>query len=331
MFFPRRTTVAVAASAALLSLVAACGGGSASDGGGDGSVTIGALSNGAAQESTIQVPTVDAIRNELPQQIRDGGVLNVGLGLLPAGSPPLGFTGTDDKTLTGVEPDLARSIGAVLGLKVNLTDATWENMFVGIDSGRTDVGISNITDTEERKKKYDFATYRQDNLALETLASNPLTFTGDPSVLAGKRIYVGAGTNQEKILLQWKAQLQAQGKDIDVEYFPDNNAVELALASGKIDAAFEPNPEVAYNVTQSAHTPTPKRSAGTYSGAGASLQGLIAATTKKDNGLVKPLADAINYLIANGQYQKVLATWNLSNEAVKTSEINPPGLPITNS
>ena len=208
MFFPRRTTLAVAASAALLSLVAACGGGSASDGG-DGTVTIGALSNGAAKESTIQVPAVDAIRNELPQQIRDAGVLNVGLGLLPAGSPPLGFTGTDDKTLTGVEPDLARAIGGVLGLKVKLTDATWENMFVGIDSGRTDVGISNITDTEERKKKYDFATYREDNLALETLASNPLTFTGDPQALAGKRVYVGAGTNQEKILLQW--QLAAAG------------------------------------------------------------------------------------------------------------------------
>ena len=59
--------------------------------------------------------------------------------------------------------------------------------------------------------------------------------------------------------------------------------------------------------------------------------GLIAATTKKDNGLAAPLADAINYLIKNGQYDAWLKAYNLTNEAVPTSLINPPGLPITNS
>jgi polar amino acid transport system substrate-binding protein len=55
------------------------------------------------------------------------------------------------------------------------------------------------------------------------------------------------------------------------------------------------------------------------------------ATAKKDSGLAKPLADAINHLIKNGQYAKWLAAWNLSNEAVAKSEINPPGLPLDNS
>ena len=44
-------------------------------------------------------------------------------------------------------------------------EPTWENLFVGIDSGKVDVAFSNVTDTEERKKKYEFASYRQDNLA----------------------------------------------------------------------------------------------------------------------------------------------------------------------
>ena len=76
-------------------------------------------------------------------------------------------------------------------------------------------------------------------------------------------------------------------------------------------------------MAQSADAPSPKRSAGTFSGAGESLQGLIAATTKKDSGLVKPVADAINYLIQNGQYQAWLTAWNLGNEAVKTSRGQP--------
>lgn len=319
----RRALVLVAVAA--LGLLAACGGsGSEAP---SGTTTIGALSNGAAKETTLSVPVVEQIRAELPAQIRDAGVLNVGLGQLPAGAPPLGYVGTDDQTLTGSEPDLARLVGAVLGLKVELNNATWENMFVGIDSGRTDVGFSNITVTEQRKQKYDFASYRQDNLAFETLASSPWSFSGDIQALAGKRISVGRGTNQERILLAWRSQLQAQGKNFEVVYYPEINAVQLALESGQIDSYLGPNPAVSYQVTQSAGRTAPKRTAGTFSGAGVSLQGLIAATTKKDNGLAKPVADAINYLIQNGQYQQWLAAWNLANEAVPNSQLNPPGLP----
>lgn len=43
------------------------------------------------------------------------------------------------------------------------------------------------------------------------------------------------------------------------------------------------------------------------------------------------MAGAINHLIKEGQYGKLLEAWNLSNEAVTTSEVNPPGLPLTNS
>ena len=78
-------------------------------------------------------------------------------------------------------------------------------------------------------------------------------------------------------------------------------------------------------------TPSPKKVAGTYSGAGETLQGLIAATARKDSGLAQPLAAAINHLIENGQYATWLQAWGLSNEALPKSELNPPGLPITDT
>jgi polar amino acid transport system substrate-binding protein len=317
---------------ALGGVLAACGGSStsAASSGGPTTVAVGAVSNGAAKEASLTVPVVDSIRAELPQAIRDSGTLNVGLGLLPVGSP-LGFVGTDQTTLTGSEPDLARLVAGVLGLEPKLNNATWENLFVGIDSGRTDIGFSNITDTEQRKLKYDFSCYRKDNLGFETLATSNWTFDGNYQALAGKKVAVGAGTNQEKILLEWQKKLQGEGRTLDVEYYPDSNGTYLALASGRIDAYFAPNPSVSYHVTQSESTPTPTRSAGTFSGAGASLQGLICATSKKDSGLAKPVADAIDYLIQNGQYKAWLDSWNLADEAVSTSEVNPPGLPITNS
>ncbi|MEU6511138.1 ABC transporter substrate-binding protein [Streptomyces sp. NPDC046942] len=328
-----RGITAATAVATLATGLAACGGDSeaATTTDAAGTVTVGRVSNGAAKETVLKVSEVKSISAELPASVRKSGKLVIGVGALPAGSAPLDYVGSDQKTLTGSEPDLGRLVAAVLGLKPEVRTFTWENLFVGVDSGKVDVAFSNVTDTEERKKKYEFATYRKDNLAFETQAKSTWNFAGNYENLAGKTVGVGSGTNQEKILLEWQAKLAKEGKKLTVKYYPDQNAYSLALNSGKIDAYFGPNPGVAYRVQKTAHTPQATRNAGTFSGAGASLQGLIAATAKKDSGLAKPLADAINHLIQNGQYAKWLAAYNLSNEAVATSEINPPGLPLSNS
>ncbi|MEU0253724.1 ABC transporter substrate-binding protein [Streptomyces sp. NPDC006184] len=327
-----RGITAATAVATLATGLAACGGDSeAATTDAAGTVTVGRLSNGAAKETTLKVSEVNSIRAELPASVRRSGKLVIGVGGLPAGSAPLDFTGTDQKTLTGSEPDFGRLVAAVLGLKPEIRNFTWENLFVGVDSGKVDVAISNVTDTEERKKKYEFASYRKDNLAFEVLKKSTWNFGGDYENLAGRTVSVGAGTNQEKILLEWKTRLAKEGKKLTVKYFPDQNATNLALSSGKIDAFLGPNPSVAYRARQTANTPSPTRNAGTFSGAGETLQGLIAATAKKDSGLAKPLADAVNHLIEHGQYAKWLAAYNLSNEAVAKSEVNPPGLPLTNS
>ncbi|MFE9675306.1 ABC transporter substrate-binding protein [Streptomyces sp. NPDC006259] len=330
-----RGITAATAVATLATGLAACGGDSdaatTTDTAASGSVTIGRLSNGAAKETTLKVSEVKSISAQLPEAVRRSGKLVIGSGTLPSGSPPLGFVGGDQKTLTGSEPDLGRLVAAVLGLKPEVRRFTWENLFVGIDSGKVDVALTNVTVTEERKRKYEFVSYRKDDLALETPKSSTWTFDGDYQVLAGRTVSVGAGTNQERILLAWKKKLESEGKKLTVKYFQDSNSTYLALNSGKIDAYFGPNPNLSYHATQSAGTPNETRIAGQFSGAGESLQGLIAATAKKDSGLAKPLAAALNHLIENGQYAQWLAAWHLSNEAVAKSEVNPPGLPLTDS
>ncbi|MER6266961.1 ABC transporter substrate-binding protein [Streptomyces sp900105755] len=337
--FTRRSLIrgisAATVAASLATGLAACGGDSdaatTTSAAKTGEVVIGQVSNGAATQTTIKVSEVKSISAELPDSVKKSGKLVIGEGALPAGFPPLAFVGSDQKTLTGSEPDLGRLVAAVFGLKPEIQNATWENMFVGIDSGKVDVAFSNVTDTEERKKKYEFASYRQDNLAFTVPKKSTWNFDGNYENLAGKTVSVSAGTNQEKILLEWKKKLESEGKKLTVKYFQDSNSVYLALSSGKIDAYLGPNPGIAYHNKQTANTPNATRTAGTYSGAGASLQGLIAATAKKDSGLAKPLADAINYLIKNGQYAEWLKAYNLSNEAVAKSEVNPPGLPLDNS
>ncbi|MDO0924717.1 ABC transporter substrate-binding protein [Streptomyces sp. TG1A-8] len=328
-----RGMTAGTAVAALAAGLAACGGSSdaATTTDAAGTVTVGRLSNGAAEQTALKVAEVKSISAELPASVSRSGKLEIGVGALPDGFPPLAYVGSDQKTLTGAEPDFGRLVAAVLGLKPELENSTWENMFVGVDSGKVDVAFSNITDTEERKKKYDFASYRKDNLGFEVLKKSTWNFDDNYENLAGKTVAVDNGTNQEKILLEWRAKLKKEGRTLTVKNYASKNAVNLALTGGRIDAYFAANPGIAYHITQTAGSPNPTRSAGTFSGAGATLQGLIAATTKKDSGLAKPIADAINHLIENGQYAKWLAAYNLSNEAVARSEVNPAGLPLDNS
>ncbi|RKH79299.1 ABC transporter substrate-binding protein, partial [Corallococcus praedator] len=139
---------------------------------------------------------------------------------------------------------------------------------------------------------------------------------------------VGSGTNQEKILVDWNDQNVAEGlAPIDIKYYQNATDYYLALSSGRIDGYFGPNPTAQYHVGSLGET----KVIGTFSGAGEALQGEIAVLTKRDNGLAKAFADAIDHTIENGTYQQVIDRWNLGSEAVASSEINPPGLPKTAS
>ncbi|AEV83435.1 ABC transporter substrate-binding protein [Actinoplanes sp. SE50] len=268
----------------------------------------------------------DAIAALVPADIRATGKLTIGVGAAGSGSPPLAFTATDNKTLIGNEPDIAYAVAGVLGLQPEIENTSWENLFIGLDSAKYNVGISNITVTEERKEKYDFATYRLDNLAFAAKKGSGWKIAG-PADVAGKTIAVSSGTNQEKILVEWSKEAEKQGlKPVNIKYYQTNQATYLALGSGQIDAYLGPNPSVAYQVAVDGKLEI----VGTYSGAGATLQGKIALTTKKDDGLVKALGAAVNKLIETGDYTRILQRWNLTNEAVDKSEINPQGLPKAN-
>ena len=317
-----RTTL-VAALAVTLSLTACAAPDekpTAAAAAGDPSAVAAVRINDGPDQNRIVPAKDDAVAALLPADVAASGKLIVGVGASGAGFPPLAFTATDNKTLIGSEPDLAVAIAGVLGLEPVLENTSWENLFIGLDSGKYQLGASNITVTEERKQKYDFATYRQDNLAFEARKGSGLRISG-PADVAGKKIAVGSGTNQEKILVEWSKQAPTP---VDIKYYQTNQATYLALGSGQIDAYLGPNPTVAYHVAVAGETET----VGTHSGAGADLQGLIAFTTKKDSGLVKAYAAALDKLIASGDYAKILDRWNLANEAVTKSEINPPGLPI---
>ncbi|MFH9652218.1 ABC transporter substrate-binding protein [Streptomyces anulatus] len=324
MSVSRGTTLALALLTAT-GLLTACG---ASDPSTDLAAPKGRKDTGVnigPDQDRLRGKKVAAAADLVPEAIRERGTLR--LGASAEAVPPLGFYATDDRTRIGSEIDIATLVADTLGLKPEFEQVSWENLFVGLDSSKFDGVLSNVTVTEERKEKYDFATYRLDNIAFEAKKGSGWKVR-EPADVAGKTISVSSGTNQEKILVEWSEKNVEAGREpVDIKYFQKDTDYYLALQSGRIDAHLGPSPVAAFHVASAGQSEI----VGQLSGAGGGLQGKIAATTKKGSGLVEAYAAAIDHIVRDGSYGKVLERWGLSGEAVEKSEINPPGLPRTKS
>jgi polar amino acid transport system substrate-binding protein len=235
---------------------------------------------------------------------------------------PFGGYASDTKTIIGAEPDIAQLVADALGRKLEVIPTAWADWPLGVTSGKFDAVISNVTVTEQRKEKFDFSTYRKDLLGFYVKKDNEIVIR-EPRDVAGLKIIVGAGTNQEQILLRWnEANLKAGLKPVDIQYYDDDVVLYLALESGRADAYLGPNALLSYKAARENKT----RLAGNFSG-GWPILAEIAVTTRKGAGFAEAITQALNTQIRNGNYAKVLARWNLSAEAIEESRTNPPGLP----
>ncbi|MCQ2080561.1 MAG: transporter substrate-binding domain-containing protein [Lachnospiraceae bacterium] len=60
--------------------------------------------------------------------------------------------------LVGFDTEVGKAIANKLGVEAEFVEGEWDGLFVGLDGGRYDVIINGVEITEEREKKYDFAT-----------------------------------------------------------------------------------------------------------------------------------------------------------------------------
>ncbi|ADP13075.1 Cysteine transport protein (ABC superfamily) [Erwinia sp. Ejp617] len=237
-------------------------------------------------------------------------------------SPPLTLFSDDNTTLLGSEVDIARLVADSLGLQLNVVPTSWEDWPLGVSSGKYDAAITNVTVTKARKEKFDFATYRRDSLGFYVKSDSKIAAITKAEDIAGLRIIVGSGTNQEAILLAWEEQNQKKGlKPFVPNYVKDDAAQTLALQSGRADAYFGPNVIGAWKAALTGKT----RQVGTVDG-GWPKAAHIAVTLKKDGGLVTAVNAALNGVIKGGEYDKVLNRWGEGIERLDHSEINPSGL-----
>jgi polar amino acid transport system substrate-binding protein len=247
------------------------------------------------------------------------GVLVVGT---TTGRLPFAAYATDTKTPVGNAPDIAQLVADSLGRKLELVSTAWADWPLGLQSGKFDVVVSNVTVTEERKEKFDFSTYRNDQLGIYVKSDSKLGAIKEPKDIAGLRLIVAASTNQEQILLRWNKQNVAAGlKPVEIQYYDDDVVQRLALQSGRADAYVGPNAIAAYEARDGK-----TRLAGLVSG-GWPLNAEIAVTSRKGSGIAEAITVALNAQIKNGNYANALSRWSLGSEAIEVARTNPPGLP----
>ncbi len=251
----------------------------------------------------------------VPADIAEDGVLRVGV--TGAGDPPLGFLADDNSTVVGSEVDIAQLVADGLGLQLEVVNTTWEAWPLGVQSGDLEAVFSNVGVNAERLQLFDFATYRQGIMAFLAAPGSGLTID-DAEGISGLSVGVGSGTNQERILLDWNAQLEADGKEpATLEYYVSAADALLAIQSGRLDTYLGPNPNAVY-----------QESVGDVEVVGTVNAGwpnttYVAATTLKGNGLAEAVQASLQHAFDDGTYAATLARWGLSDEAVDAPELNP--------
>lgn len=83
----------------------------------------------------------------------DSNTIKIGIDLK---YPPFMYM-VDDGIPTGLEPDLARAFAEYLGKDVEIINTDFSMLIASVDSGETDIIISDMSVNEERKQKVDFS------------------------------------------------------------------------------------------------------------------------------------------------------------------------------
>ncbi|BCJ77718.1 ABC transporter substrate-binding protein [Catellatospora sp. IY07-71] len=263
---------------------------------------------GAAPSVSVN-PTLAAM---VPDAIKSDGKILVGTDATYA---PNEFLAEDGSTVIGFDIDLFKAVAQTLGLQVEVQPATFGDIIPGVQSGKYEVGVSSFTVNPERKKQSQMVTYFNAGTQWAVKAGNPAGI--DPNNPCGKRIAVQRDTVQAEDIAKRSEACVAAGKPaVVVSPYPGQDQVANSVVTGKDDAMLADSPITAYAV---------KQSNGQLEVIGdvydAAPYGYVVNNDQAQ--LAQALQAAVNELIQNGTYAKILEQWGVQAGAVPSSQINP--------
>lgn len=278
-----------------------------------GVTAVGCASSDAQESAALgsEAPLFDL----LPERIQEAGVLNVGTS---AGFLPFSYFGEDGETMEGIEPDIIAAAAEQLGVDVEWFDSPFDNLFPGLQNGRYDMLVSNIMDTAEREKTYDFASYIKVSLSIVTRTEDDLKITSE-SDLCGISIGAVRGTLQVDVLEDQSQKCVDEGNSaIQIIEGKSQPEVNLQLQQGRVEALI-------------GNTVTTRRMANESDGVLEVVSAFQlheayygAVLRKDDTELRDAMQQAFQAIIDSGAYAEILEKWGVDdlNIGIEESGIN---------
>ncbi|MBW3091812.1 ABC transporter substrate-binding protein [Bifidobacterium sp. 82T10] len=309
MFKTLKGMAAAALSAALLIGAAACGTTDTTT-----NSTTGTASNATEGYDLSGVKTNDAVAALLPSKVKSAGKLTVGMELSYA---PAEFLAEDGKTPVGYDVDIATAIGKIAGVKTEVVSSTFDSIVPSVGS-KYDLGITAMTITKERLEAVDFVSYYKSGFSWIVKKGNPNKV--DTTQLCGLKIAVQTGTVQEEEANKAAEQCKADGKDsIEVLSTKLQTDAATSVVTGKADVFYADSPVGGYAISQ---TGGELEMLGDVEGT--AKQGV--AIAKGDEEMDKFIQAAVQELMDDGTYGKILKHWGVESGAIDKAEINPTDL-----
>jgi polar amino acid transport system substrate-binding protein len=286
------------------------------------------VSVSACENASVEIPRanihpekVDEIAALLPESVRSSGKFVIAA---ETSFAPAEFIAEDEKTPIGYDMDLARAIGAVLGLETEIQYSPFDNILPAVGT-KYDVGISGFTYTEERLEAVDFVTYLKAGLNIAVQVGNPTGINSNIGEdfdttyldLCGRTVGVQLGVVAEEYMHDWSDLCEADGLDkINILGWQRQADVSTALVGGKIELFVADTPVVDYAIAKASDKLAP---------IGHQLDSAYHGIIFKKGNLAyeTAVAKAVQYLIDSGDYQAILDYWGVSDCAVEYAQINP--------
>ncbi|CAL9538050.1 hypothetical protein SUDANB120_04187 [Streptomyces sp. enrichment culture] len=261
--------------------------------------------------------------SKLPKKIQDAGVIKVGTDATYA---PMEFT--EGGKIVGVDPDVAAALAKQLGVEFKFESGTFDTLIGSMQTGRSDVVMSSLTDTKARQDGLDdkgnktgagvdFVDYFQASTGILVKKGNPEGIkTLDD--LCGKKVAVQRGTTYEQSAKDQAEKCKKDGKgELTVESFPTDAEAQTRVKAGGAVADLNDSPVAAY-IAKTAGGGNDFEAIANPTDAG--FFGI--AVDKKNTELRDALQQALDAIIKDGTYKAALDKWNAGSGAVTEAKIN---------
>jgi polar amino acid transport system substrate-binding protein len=215
---------------------------------------------------------------------------------------------------TGLDIDLAAALGEVLGAEIDMKNTSFDSLIPGLAAGRYDLTASAMLDNKKRQEQVDFVDFIIDASGFAIPADSNLDdLTLETS--CGRKIGVVRGSAEEMYLTEQSAKCKQAGKPaVDLQVFQQLQQGMLAVSSGRIEALCGDKLQNAYLESQ----PGAKiKQAG-----GAINEAPVGMALPKNSKLVPVIQKALQKLIDDGVYVKILEKYGVEGGALTKATVN---------